>query len=278
MEDGMQISEIETRAAAALETLHKTRPLVHHITNYVVMNDTANITLHLGGSPVMAHAKEEVEEMSAMADALVLNPGTLEPAWIEAMVLAGKRAGQRGTPVVLDPVGAGATEFRTRANQRLLDEVRPAIVRGNGGEIGALAGAGGEIKGVDSVGELDQPEKVARQAAQRWGCTVAITGKRDRVSDGERVFGVDNGHAWLTTLTGTGCMATTVVAAFAAVEPDRLVAATAGLACFGFAAELAARSAEGPGSFKLLLFDSVFNLSPERLRQGMRVVDLGTEG
>jgi hydroxyethylthiazole kinase len=208
----------------------------------------------------------------------VLNPGTLEPAWIEAMVLAGKQASQRGTPVVLDPVGAGATEFRTRANQRLLEEVRPAIVRGNGGEIGALAGAGGEVKGVDSVGELDQPEVVARQAAKLWGCTVAITGKRDWVSDGARVLGVDNGHAWLTTLTGTGCMATTVVGSFAAVEPDRLVATTAGLACFGLAAELAAGGAEGPGSFKRLLFDSLFNLTPERLQEGMRVIDLGSEG
>ena len=171
----MTTKEIGERAAAALERLQESRPLVHHITNYVVMNDTANVTLQLGGSPVMAHALAEVEEMVSMADALVLNPGTLEPDWIEAMLLAGRRAGERGIAVVLDPVGAGATAYRTQSNRRLLDEVRPGIVRGNAGEIGALAGAGGEVRGVDTVVGLDEPERVARQAARSWGCVVAIT-------------------------------------------------------------------------------------------------------
>jgi hydroxyethylthiazole kinase len=269
----MTTSEFADRAAEALEKLHQTRPLVHHITNFVVMNDTANATLHVGGSPVMAHALAEVEEMASMANALVLNPGTLEPDWIEAMLLAGRRAGERGIPVVLDPVGAGATAFRTQANLRLLAEVHPAIVRGNAGEIGALAGAGGEVKGVDSVGDLDEPERVVRQAARRWGSVVAITGGRDLVSDGERVVGVDNGHVWLTTLTGTGCMSSAVVGAFAAVEPDRMVATVAGLGCYGFAAEVASFGAQGPGSFKTNLFDALFNLTPERVREGLKIVE-----
>lgn len=271
----MNTSEIPTLAAMALERLQQTRPLVHHITNFVVMNDTANVTLHVGASPVMAHAREEVEEMVSMADALVLNLGTLEPDWIEAMILAGRRAGERGIPVVLDPVGAGATSFRTAMNRRLLDEVRPAIVRGNAGEIGALSGAGGEVKGVDSVGRLERPEEVARGAAGRWGCVVAITGKRDLVADEQTVLAVENGHAWMTTLTGTGCMATSVVGAFAAVEPDRLAATAAALACFGFVAEVASTRARGPGSFKRELFDALFNLTPEQLAEGARISDAG---
>lgn len=272
----MEEREIRTRAAEALDRLQRTRPLVHHVTNFVVMNDTANVTLHVGASPVMAHAREEVEEMASVADAVVLNLGTLEPDWIEAMVLAGRKATERGIPVVLDPVGAGATSFRTRASQRLLEETRPAVVRGNPGEIGTLAGAGGDVKGVDSLGGPENLAEVAQEAAARWGCVVAITGKRDRVADAERLLAVDNGHVWLTTLTGTGCMVTAITGAFAAVEPDRLVATVAALACFGVAAESAAERAAGPGSFKSELFDALFNLTPERLAENLRLADPGS--
>lgn len=272
----MEEQEFKARAAAALDRLQKTRPLVHHVTNFVVMNDTANVTLHVGASPVMAHAREEVEEMASMADAVVLNIGTLAPDWVEAMALAGRKASERRIPVILDPVGAGATSLRTEAARRLLAEVRPAIVRGNAGEIGALTGAGGEVRGVDSLGKLERPGHTARDAARLWGCTVAITGKQDWVSDGERLLVVDNGHAWLTTLTGTGCMATAVIGAFAAVEADRLVAAGAALACYGLAAEVAAGRAAGPGSFKSELFDALFNLTPEQLSEGLRLADAGS--
>ncbi|MGQ9715620.1 MAG: hydroxyethylthiazole kinase, partial [Anaerolineae bacterium] len=140
------------KAAEALARLREQRPLIHHITNFVVMNDTANVTLHIGGLPVMAHAREEVAEMVEAAGALVLNPGTLTPAWVESMLVAGRQANARGIPVVLDPVGAGATRLRTEAAQRLLEEVRIAIVRGNLGEISTLAGLGGTVKGVESLG------------------------------------------------------------------------------------------------------------------------------
>jgi len=268
------MSDINNRIAKALFRIREEKPLIHHITNLVVMNDTANVTLHVGALPVMAHAAEEVAEMTSLAGALVLNPGTLTPSWVESMLIAGRQANQQGIPIVLDPVGAGATRLRTQTNLRLLDELRIAVVRGNSGEIGALSGAGGVVKGVESLEGVADPASVAKGMAQRWGTVVAITGRRDIVSDGERVLGVDNGHEWLKTNTGTGCMATTVIAAFAAVERDYLVAAAGGLACFGLAAELAAEKAQGPASFKVALFDQIYNLTPDELAKGARVVEL----
>jgi len=267
----MLYPELSARFGEALAKLRETRPLVHHITNLVVMNDTANVTLQVGALPVMSHAKEDVVEMVRLAGALVLNPGTLEPDWIEAMVLAGQEARQRGIPVVLDPVGAGATTYRTVSNLRLIREVGPTIVRGNAGEIAALLGVGGEVRGVESIGEISDPLCVTREAATAWSAVVAITGARDLVSDGTGVLGVDNGHEWLTTLTGTGCTATTVIAAFAAVEKEALIATAGGLACLGYAAELAATEARGPGSFKVALYDHLHNLTPETLAAGARV-------
>ena len=263
--------EARRRAAQALAAIRAQRPLVHHITNFVVMNDTANVTLQVGALPVMAHAREEVAEMVAMAGALVLNIGTLTPDWVEAMLEAGRRANASGIPVILDPVGAGATTLRTQSARRLLSELRVRVVRGNAGEIGALYGTGGIVKGVESLGGVDDPVSLARQAARAWGTVVAITGKRDIVTDGSRVLGVDNGHPYLTTLTGTGCMSTTMVAAFAAVEPDGVMAAAGALACFGLAAEWAAQQARGPGSCKLALLDALHRLGPEDLEQGARI-------
>ncbi len=263
--------EARRRAAQALAAIRAQRPLVHHITNFVVMNDTANVTLQVGALPVMAHAREEVAEMVAMAGALVLNIGTLTPDWVEAMLEAGRRANASEIPVVLDPVGAGATTLRTQSARRLLSELRVRVVRGNAGEIGALYGTGGIVKGVESLGGVDDPVSLARQAARAWRTVVAITGKRDIVTDGSRVLGVDNGHPYLTTLTGTGCMSTTVVAAFAAVEPDGVMAAAGALACFGLAAEAAAQQARGPGSFKVALLDALHRLGPEDLERGARI-------
>jgi len=270
----MQAEELKTRFGADLALIRERRPLVHQITNYVVMNDTANVTLHVGASPVMAHAKEEVADMVALAGALFLNPGTLEPDWVEARLIAGRRAGELGVPVVLDPVGAGATPYRTESNLRFITELDLTIIRGNSGEIGALSGAGGEVVGVDSVAGVDDPAAVAAGAARTWGCTVAITGERDIVSDGERTVAVDNGHHWLTTLTGTGCSSTAVTGAFAAVEEDPLTAAAAALACFGLAADRAAGEAAGPASFKTRLYDALYNLTPEELSTGAKIVVL----
>jgi hydroxyethylthiazole kinase len=264
-------TELGARAGQALERIRCQRPLIHHITNLVVMNDTANITLHVGALPVMAHALEEVADMVKLAGALVLNPGTLTPAWVDAMLAAGRRANELGVPVVLDPVGAGATPFRTASCLRLLDALRVAVLRGNAGEIGALSGAGGEVKGVESVRGIDKPLEVAASLARARQTVVAITGPRDILSDGQRALAVDNGHEWLAANTGTGCMSTTMIAAFCAVEPDCLLAAAAALACYGLAAELAAENAAGPASFKVALFDHLYNLSPQRLAEGARI-------
>lgn len=268
---------LNERIAELREQVRQQRPLIHHITNFVVMNDTANVTLHIGGLPVMAHAREEVAEMVAMAGALVLNPGTLSPDWIEAMLLAGKRANELGIPIVLDPVGAGATTLRTTSNRRLLEELQIAIVRGNSGEIGTLAGMGGVVKGVEAVVEADDPTAAAQALAQQYHTVVAVTGRRDIVTDGTRVFAVDNGHEWLKTLTGTGCSATTVIAAFAAVERDYVLAAAAGLACFGLAAELATPQAHGPASFKVAFYDALYHLSADQICAGARVTVLSED-
>ncbi len=276
------------QAAAALARLRQQRPLIHHITNEVVMNDAANVTLHLGALPVMAQAVEEVAEMASQAGALLLNLGILTAARVEAMRMAGRQAAQRGIPIVLDPVGAGATRYRTQTALALLDELQVAVVRGNLGEIGALAGREGMVRGVESVAAAGDAPAIVSALACRWRTVVAITGARDVVSDGGRVLAVDNGHPWLTTITGTGCMAATAIAAFVALEPDRLLATAAALACFGLAAEAAAsgtgsgRATEpgtlGPASFKVALLDRLYHLSPEDLAAGARVVDLALPG
>jgi len=255
--------------AELLVTLRQSRPLVHHITNLVVMNDTANVTLHIGALPVMAHAREEVAEMVTSAGALLLNLGTPTPERIESMLIAGRKANELEVPIVLDPVGAGATPFRTESTLRLLGELDIAIMRGNRGEVSVLAGLEGRVKGVESISGGD-PIEVAQRAARRWRLTAAITGKRDIISDGRRIMGVDNCHEWLTTLAGSGCMATAMIAAFAAVEPDPVLAATAGLVCFGLAAELAAGRAKGPASFKVALFDALYALTSEAVQLGAR--------
>jgi hydroxyethylthiazole kinase len=261
-------------AAELLDRVRRRRPLIHHMTNWVVMNDTANATLALGALPVMSHAKEEVAEMVDAAGALVLNPGTLYPDLVEAMLIAGKRANEKGVPIVYDPVGVGATAYRNVTAERLMKDLHIDVVRGNSGEVGALAGAGGVVRGVESVEGVSDPVAVARDLARRRATVVAITGKRDILSDGTRVLGVDNGHEMLKTITGTGCMATTVIAVFCAVESDRLLAAASALAGYGLAAQNAARRARGPGSFREALLDSLYHLKPSDLVKGARIVGL----
>ena len=249
-----------------LATLRERKPLIHQITNYVVMNETANATLALGALPVMAHAREEVEEMVALAGALVLNIGTLSPHWVDAMLLAGKAANEHGVPVVLDPVGAGATQFRTETARRLLDEVKIAVLRGNQGEVATLVGVEAEVRGVESIAAGSEPADLARTAARNLGLVASVTGPVDHVSDGERVLAVANGHELLAAVTGTGCMSSAITGCFLAVARDRLLeAAAAALAAFGVAAEDAARDAKGPGSFHVGLYDALAALEPETL-------------
>jgi hydroxyethylthiazole kinase len=247
-----------------LAAIRERKPLVHQITNFVVMNETANATLAIGALPVMAHALQEVEEMASAASALVLNIGTLSDEWVEAMIAAGRAANAAGVPVVLDPVGAGATAYRTDVSRRLLDVLEIAVVRGNSAEVATLAGRSAEIRGVEAVGDGGGPD-LAREAAKALGCVVAVTGPVDHVSDGEAVNAVANGHELMGTVTGTGCIATALTGCFLGVQPHALTAATGALVAFGVAGEDAAEKAEGPGSFHVALYDALHALDPETL-------------
>ncbi len=257
---------------ASLRQIREQKPLVHQITNYVVMNETANATLAVGALPVMAHAREEVEQMAALARALVINIGTLSPHWVDAMLLAGKAANAAGVPVVLDPVGAGATEYRTETARRITGEVGLAVVRGNAAEIAILTGRHAEIRGVESLGAAEPGAELAAAAAATLGCVAAVTGPIDHVSDGAQVVAVENGHELLATVSGTGCMATAMTGCFLAVRPGEPVQAAAeALVAFGVAGEDAAREARGPGTFHAALYDALYNLDPATVDGRARV-------
>jgi hydroxyethylthiazole kinase len=263
---------VSLQTGADLRTIRERKPLVHQITNYVVMNETANATLALGALPVMAHAREEVEEMAGLAGALVINIGTLSPHWVEAMLLAGRAANERGIPVVVDPVGAGATAYRTETARRLLAEIDVSVVRGNPGEVATLVGVEADVRGVESISAAEDAADLARRAARLLGLVAAVTGAVDHVSDGERVLAVANGHELLAAVSGTGCMSSAVTGAFAAVKPDDLLGAAAeALIAFGVAGEDAARDAQGPGSFHAALYDSLYLLDPVTLDERGRV-------
>jgi hydroxyethylthiazole kinase len=257
---------------ATLATLRERKPLVHQITNYVVMNETANATLALGALPVMAHAREEVEDMVRLAGALVLNIGTLSPHWVEAMLVAGEAANAAGIPVVLDPVGAGATTYRTETARRILDEVDVAVLRGNAGEVATLVGVDAEVRGVESIAAGSDAAGLARAAAGRLGLVASVTGAVDHVSDGETLLAVANGHELLGTVSGTGCMSTAITGCFLAAKADApLEAAAEALAAFGVAGEDAARDAKGPGSFHVNLYDALAALDPATLDDRARI-------
>ncbi|KLK89380.1 hydroxyethylthiazole kinase [Methanoculleus sediminis] len=257
--------------AGLLSAVRSERPLVHHITNSVTINDCANITICTGAAPVMAEAPEEVAGMVGAAGALVLNIGTLSATQVEAMLIAGRRANELGIPVVLDPVGVGATRFRTETAHRLLDALAIAVVKGNAGEIGVLAGTGGSVRGVDSGGIMGDPVETARECARSTGTVVSMTGAVDVVTDGSRIYLVGNGNPMMDRLSGTGCMASSVTAAFAAVADDFAVASAAALAAFGLAGERAACGARGPYSFRTALFDELAGLAPDDLAREARI-------
>ena len=256
---------------STLAAVRERRPLVHNITNYVVMNETANAIQALGALPVMAHAKEEVAEMVRLAGALVLNIGTLSEAWIDAMLTAGLEANARGVPVVLDPVGAGATAYRTETARRLLGQLDVAVLRGNAGEVATLVGVEAEVRGVESVGAGGDPAELAREAARRLGLVAAVTGAVDHVSDGERSAAVANGHPLLASITGTGCMSTALTGCFLAGKEDAFEAAVEALVAFGVAGEDAAADAKGPGSFHVGLYDALAALDPATLSARAKV-------
>lgn len=251
-----------------IDRVRETNPLIHNITNIVVANFTANGLLALGASPVMASAREEVAEIAKVADALVLNLGTLSQDALEAMVIAGKSANLHNVPVVLDPVGAGATSYRTLAAQKIVREVNIGLIRGNAAEIANLIGENGEIKGVDAAEAGNgNPVELSFFAAKKLNSIVIVTGKDDVISDGTSTFLVNNGHPLLKKVTGAGCLLSAVVGAFAAVGNNGLEAAVAALTFYGVAAEIAAgKTAElGPGSFQIELLNQLFLVTGDEI-------------
>jgi hydroxyethylthiazole kinase len=271
--ENMYDSDMANKAAANLRLVRERKPLVHNITNYVVMNYTANALLACGAAPVMAHAAEEVEEMVSLAGALVLNIGTLSIPWIEAMIKAGKRANALHVPIILDPVGAGATALRTDSAKRLIEELSIQVIRGNASEILSLSRErpGSRTKGVDSVHTVDQVAQMAVALAGDLKAVLAVTGVIDLITDGERVYRVMNGHEMMSHVTGTGCTATAIIGAFLAVDSDSLKAATTGLSYFGLAGEKAAAKTSSPGTFQITLLDALYEMKEEEMRAGARI-------
>jgi hydroxyethylthiazole kinase len=255
----------------ALRRVRAQAPVVHSITNYVVMNTTANALLAVGASPVMAHAPQEMEEMVGIASALVLNIGTLSDAWVEAMLLAGAAAQRRGIPIVLDPVGAGATSYRTATARRLLLELSPTIVRGNASEIRALCSEVSATRGVDSAHDAEESLEAARALAQARGCVVSMSGATDIIVSDTSVARVRNGVPIMTRVTGTGCTASALTGAFAAVGSSAWLAATQTMVVLGVAGEIAAERARGPGSFQVQLLDALSALESDELERRARV-------
>ncbi len=253
------------------EKVRSNKPLVHHITNWVTIYDCANMTRAFGALPVMAHAKEESGDMAAIASALVLNIGTLTPELIDSMIIAGKSANRKGIPVVLDAVGVGATKLRDDEAFRLLKEIKIDIIKGNASEIAKLAGENVTTKGVESTKVEADLIEVAKKLASKCNSTVVITGKEDIVTNGKKVYLVSNGHAMMGCIVGTGCMAASIIGAFAGVEKDYPKAAAYALASYGIAGELAASKSKGPGTFKENFYDEAYNLSPDKAQKMARI-------
>lgn len=254
--------------------IREKKPMIHHITNYVVMNVTANVTLAMGASPVMAHANEEVEEMVAFASAHVLNPGTLSPHWITAMLASGKKAKELGIPVVLDPVGAGATALRTQTCVQILEEVKPDVIRGNQAEVMIMAGEDARIQGVDSLETGETPVEAFAALARKTGAVICVTGPVDHVTDGQTSYNVSNGHPMMGNVTGTGCSATTAVAVHCAVGGATARSCALGLGVFGACGELAAEDSSGPGSFQVAILDALYNAPARNLGARLRISEV----
>jgi hydroxyethylthiazole kinase len=243
-----------------LERVRQQKPVVHHLTNWVTIYDCAQVVKTLGASPVMAHAREEVADMVQIASALVLNIGTLTIDLVEAMKIAAQNANRKGIPVILDVCGAGATALRDRKCLELLNETRIDVIKGNTSEVARVSGESVKTKGVDATEVGGDLAMLAEKLARQRNATVVITGKDDIVTDGKQTYVVGNGHVIMTRVVGTGCMAASVIGAFAAVERNLGLAAASALACYGVAAEIAATKSAGPASFKENLFDALYQL------------------
>ena len=254
-----------------LRKVRDARPLVLNITNYVVMNTTANALLAVGASPVMAHAIEEVEELVDISQALVINIGTLSAPWVSAMLRAGKRAAARNVPVVLDPVGCGATRYRTLTAQMLIREIHPAVVRGNASEIRSLVRNDQGGRGVDSLHSSEDIIDDALALSASAGCVVSVSGAVDVVVQGNRVARIANGHPMMTKVTGMGCTASAITGAFVGVCDDPFESSAHAMVVMGVAGELSAERASGPGSLQVGFIDALFNLQEGQLLERVKM-------
>ena len=261
------MNELKGKVATLLEQVRIRRPVVHAITNWVTGGDVANALTALGARPVLAFSPAEVAEITTRADALYLNLGTPTPDRIVAMLLAGRRANEIDLPVIFDPVGAGASHFREDACRQILSELNLTIIRGNRAEIGSLAGQGGQLRGIDAVSGPDDINEAVRVLSGRTGAVVVASGEKDHIFYNDQMVTVRNGHPLMLRVTGTGCMLSAVIAAFAAVGHDPLETAVAGVSCFKLAGELAGQTAGGPGAFKTGLLDFLYALTPDDLQR-----------
>lgn len=256
---------ILNRAWNVVERIRSKTPLVHSITNYVVMNNTANALLAIGASPIMAHAQEEMQEMVNISNSLVLNIGTLSEPWISSMLVAGKTAKTKSKPVVFDPVGVGASSFRTQTCTKILQEVGPTIIRGNPSEIMAMAGADGQTKGVDSMHSTQSAEVAAKYLAEHFDCAVVASGEQDIVVSASETVWLRGGSPLMPKVTGMGCTATAICGACAAVADSAFDAGVAGMVIMNAAGKMAAAKADGPGSFQMHFLDALYSLDKKTL-------------
>lgn len=253
-----------------IRQIREKAPLVHNITNYVVMNTTANALLAIGASPVMAHALEEVEQMAAIAGALVINIGTLSGPWVQAMAAAMKVAGAKGIPVILDPVGVGATPYRTQTANDLLAVTAPAVIRGNASEIIALVVSGAKTKGVDATAAAESALAAGKTLQATTGGTVCISGETDYIIGNDEIVSIANGHPLMPRVTGLGCTATALCGAFAAVNPSGRLATAHAMAAMGIAGEMAAENAGGPATFQAAFIDSLYQMQKEDVARRLK--------
>ena len=252
-----------------LAAIRAKSPLVHNITNYVVMNNTANALLAIGASPVMAHAELEVADMVKIASSLVINIGTLSEPWVRAMISAGKTANYHGKPIVLDPVGAGATKYRTTTSHHIIKECKPQVIRGNASEILSLVAFDKSTKGVDSVISSDSAIDAAMELASENDCVVVISGEIDYIIDKSRVARVFNGNPMMAKVTGLGCTASAMVGAFCAVDSDYFKASANAMAIMGIAGDMAVKKSVGPGSLQMNFIDQLYNLTAEDVKTNL---------
>ncbi len=250
-----------------LAAVRANSPLVHNITNYVVMNFNANALLAVGASPVMAHAVEEMADMTAIASSLVINIGTLDSRWVEGIMAACSSMKKLGRPIVFDPVGSGATPYRTQISKQIIDEFKPAIIRGNGSEILSLVDSSVLGKGVDSSVSSDSALEAAKFLARENSAVVVISGETDYITDGERVETITSGSTLMARVTGMGCTATAIIGAFAAISDSAFDAALHAMALMGVAGQRAVAKAASPGSLQVNFIDELYNITEEELAQ-----------